>query len=293
MDRQLILGIDFNNIFFASSYEQPLINNQGFNVNAIKGFFFKIRALRDTFSPDYIIFGSDLERSKTFRRKLYKPYKAQRKSHDPQIMDQMKYALQITDLLGFPIINNELYEADDILGMISKWTSERDIDFIIASSDRDLYQLVNETTYIYSPKSKEVVDKLYLQDNYKLAPEQWVELKMLQGDQSDNIPGIPGIGKVTALKLMQQYGSIDEIYNHLNQLKPGIKEKLENNKEVLPLTRELVTILTDYNLINFNENMLERKEIFRNEVLEIIEKLEIYSLHDVMNFSLFKTKGEL
>lgn len=293
MDRQLILGIDFNNIFFASSYEQPLINNQGFNVNAIKGFFFKIRALRDTFSPDYIIFGSDLERSKTFRRKLYKPYKAQRKSHDPQIMDQMKYALQITDLLGFPIINNELYEADDILGMISKWTSERDIDFVIASSDRDLYQLVNETTYIYSPKSKEVVDKLYLQDNYKLAPEQWVELKMLQGDQSDNIPGIPGIGKVTALKLMQQYGSIDEIYNHLNQLKPGIKEKLENNKEVLPLTRELVTILTDYNLINFNENMLERKEIFRNEVSEIIEKLEIYSLHDVMNFSLFKTKGEL
>lgn len=293
MDRQLILGIDFNNIFFASSYEQPLFNNQGFNVNAIKGFFFKIRALRDTFSPDYIIFGSDLERSKTFRRKLYKPYKAQRKSHDPQIMDQMKYALQITDLLGFPIINNELYEADDILGMISKWTSERDIDFVIASSDRDLYQLVNETTYIYSPKSKEVVDKLYLQDNYKLAPEQWVELKMLQGDQSDNIPGIPGIGKVTALKLMQQYGSIDEIYNHLNQLKPGIKEKLENNKEVLPLTRELVTILTDYNLINFNENMLERKEIFRNEVSEIIEKLEIYSLHDVMNFSLFKTKGEL
>ena len=293
MDRQLILGIDFNNIFFASSYEQPLINNQGFNVNAIKGFFFKIRALRDTFSPDYIIFGSDLERSKTFRRKLYKPYKAQRKSHDPQIMDQMKYALQITDLLGFPIINNELYEADDILGMISKWTSERDIDFVIVSSDRDLYQLVNETTYIYSPKSKEVVDKLYLQDNYKLAPEQWVELKMLQGDQSDNIPGIPGIGKVTALKLMQQYGSIDEIYNHLNQLKPGIKEKLENNKEVLPLTRELVTILTDYNLINFNENMLERKEIFRNEVSEIIEKLEIYSLHDVMNFSLFKTKGEL
>ena len=293
MDRQLILGIDFNNIFFASSYEQPLINNQGFNVNAIKGFFFKIRALRDTFSPDYIIFGSDLERSKTFRRKLYKPYKAQRKSHDPQIIDQMKYALQITDLLGFPIINNELYEADDILGMISKWTSERDIDFVIVSSDRDLYQLVNETTYIYSPKSKEVVDKLYLQDNYKLAPEQWVELKMLQGDQSDNIPGIPGIGKVTALKLMQQYGSIDEIYNHLNQLKPGIKEKLENNKEVLPLTRELVTILTDYNLINFNENMLERKEIFRNEVSEIIEKLEIYSLHDVMNFSLFKTKGEL
>lgn len=293
MDRKLILGIDFNNIFFASSYEQALYNSKGFNVNAIKGFFFKIKAMRDTFNPDIIVFGNDLSRAKTFRRKMYKPYKAQRKEHDPQIMEQMKYAQQIVGLLGFPVINNEEYEADDILGMISKWTNENDIDFVIASSDRDLYQLINETTYIFSPKTKEVIDLLYLQDNYKLTPSQWIELKMLQGDQSDNIPGIPGIGKVTALKLMQEFGTIDEIYNHLNSLKPGIREKLINNKEILPITRSLVTIVKDYNLINFKEDMLQRGEVYRDQINQLIDELEIYSLYNVMEYSLFLTKGEL
>lgn len=292
MEKKIVLGIDFNNILFGSYYGEKLVNSKGINVNAIKGFFFKLKTFKDIFDPDYIVFANDISRAKTFRRKLYKPYKAQRKEHDPDVLQQMKYASQLSSLLGYPFINNEEYEADDILGMISKFVNERDIIMIIASSDRDLYQLINDNTYIFSPRNKELIDKQWLYEKYNLTPEQWIELKMIQGDRSDNIPGIPGIGEVTALKLMQQFGSIGNIYNHLGSVKPGIKELLLKGQSGLPLTRELVTIVTDYTKISLTEEMLNRQEIFVNEVYELLEELELHSLFNVMNYSLFMDKNQ-
>lgn len=290
MDRKLVLGIDFNNMLFGSYYGAPLINSKGINVNAIKGFFFKLKALKDIFNPDYIVCANDVSREKTFRRKLYKGYKAQRKPHDPDVMRQLEYTHRIAALIGYPFISHEAYEADDILGMISRFTGERDIDMVIASSDRDMYQLVTDTTFIFSPRGKDLVDKAYMQQTYKLTPEQWIELKMLQGDRSDNIPGIPGIGEVTALQLMQQFGSIDGIYSHLSYVKPSVRKLLEEHKDILPLTRELVTIVTDYYKIGLNENDLKPKERFENEVMNLIQELEIYSLFNVMQYSLFVDK---
>ncbi len=290
MDRKLVLGIDFNNVLFASYYGAPLINSKGINVNAIKGFFFKLKSLKDIFNPDYIVCANDVNRDKTFRRKLYKPYKAQRKQHDPDVMKQLDYAHRMAALIGYPFINNEAYEADDILGMISRFTSERDMDMVIISSDRDMYQLVTDSTFIYSPRGKDLIDKSYLQATYKLTPEQWIDLKILQGDRSDNIPGIPGIGEITALQLMQQYGSIEEIYNHLNHVKPSVRKLLEDGKKDLPLTRELVTIVTDYTKIGLTEDMLKPNERFENEVMDLIQELEIYSLVNVMQYSLFQGK---
>lgn len=290
MNRKLVVGIDFNNVLFGSYYGQPLINSKGMNVNAIKGFFFKIKSLKDMFNPDYIVLANDLSRDRTFRRKLYKQYKAQRKPHDPDIMTQMKYASRIAALLGYPFINNEIYEADDILGMISKYTSENDMDMIIASSDKDLYQLVSDKTFILSPKNKDLIDENWLMDNYRLTPQQWIELKMLQGDRSDNIPGIPGVGEVTALKLMQTFGSIDNIYSHLGSLKPTLKDTLLKGQSVLPITRELVTIITDYTKIEFTGEMLERKEVYIDELFEVLRDLELHSLFNVVNYSLLAEK---
>lgn len=289
-DRKLVVGIDFNNMVFGSYYGQSLMNSKGMNVNAIKGFFFKIKALKDMFSPDYIVIANDLSREKTFRRKLYKQYKAQRKPHDEDIMKQMKYASQIAALLGYPFINNELYEADDVLGMISKYTYEHDMDFVMASSDKDLYQLVNDKTFVLSAKDKELIDPAWMMDNYRLTPDQWIELKMLQGDTSDNIPGIRGVGKITALKLMQQFGSIDEIYSHLNNLQPKLKDILLAGKDILPLTRDLVTIITDYTKIGLTGEMLNRKEVFESEIYGVLADLELYSLLNVMNYSLINDK---
>lgn len=290
-NKKLVLGIDFNNVLFGSYYGQSLINSKGMNVNAVKGFFFKIKSLKDMFNPDYIVIANDISRERTFRRKLYKPYKAQRKTHDNDIITQMKYASQLAALLGYPFISNELYEADDVLGMISKYTAEQNMDMVIASSDKDLYQLVTDTTFIHSPRIRDLIDRTWLMDNYKLTPEQWIDLKILQGDRSDNIPGIQGVGEITALKLMQQFGSIDSIYANIDTLKPALKNLLEQGRDVLSLTRELVTIVTDYNKIGFTGDMLNRKEIFNDEIYSLLEELELYSLFNVMNYSLISEQN--
>ncbi|MCM1222309.1 MAG: hypothetical protein NC548_48365 [Lachnospiraceae bacterium] len=291
MSNKLVLAIDFNNILFGSYYGAPLINSKGMNVNAIKGFFFKLRSLKDTFNPDYIVMANDLSRERTFRRKMYPPYKAQRKAHDDDIIMQLKYAQQIAALLGYKFINNELYEADDVLGMISKLLGEQGTDVILASSDRDLYQLVDDHTFIMAPKHNELIDEQWLFNTYQMTPQQWIELKMLQGDRSDNIPGIPGVGEKTALALMQQYGSISEIYNHISELKPGLQKKLKDGKDVLPLTRDLVTIIRDYTKIGLTEDQLLPGQPVIDEVYNLISYLEIYSLVSVVEYSLLK--GEI
>lgn len=285
--RKLILAIDFNNVVFASYYGQKLFNSKGNNINAIKGFFFKLKTLKENFCPDYIVFASDLSRERTFRRKLYKKYKAQRKPTDEDVIFQMKYITQLVSLLGYQILNNDLYEADDILGMISKYAVDNNMDTIIISSDRDLYQLINDNTFILSPRNNDIIDTAYLVEKYKLMPDQWIDLKILQGDNSDNIPGIPGIGEITALRLMQQYDSIDGIYSHINDHKPNIQNLLEKGKDSIDLTRQLVTILTDYNLINLSEDNLKQNEEYPKEIIDIIIDLEINSLINVFNYSLF------
>ena len=289
---KIILAIDFNNFVFRGYYGDKQYNSRGMNVNAIKNFFFKLRALKDSMNPDYIVFADDLPtRDKLFRRKLYKGYKAQRKPKDEDIIEQMKWIQQITSLLGYPFIHHEEYEADDVLGMIATIGSEHDMDVIIVSSDRDLYQLVSEHVYIYSFRDSNLLDVAWLDENYRLTPQQWIELKMLQGDRSDNIPGVEGIGEVTALKLLQHYHDIPSIYNHLGYLKPKTKLLLEQGKDGLDLTRELVTIITDYHRLNLSLQDLERKEIDRNEVIRSLDELEL-DLHHVMNYSLFHGKIE-
>lgn len=290
--RKLILIIDFNNFLFTSYYGQKLINQHGYNVNAVKGFFTKLKNLKDIFDPDFIVFARDLSRVKTFRRKLFPDYKAQRKPMDPDIFSQMKMAQQIVALLGFSIISHELYEADDIMGMISRFGEEHEMDSIIISSDRDMYQLITDHTFVMSPRTSDLIDKNYLQEHYQLTPDQWIELKILQGDRSDNIPGIPGIGEVTALQLMQQYGSIQNIYQSMDQLKPKIQSLLTKYQDTLDLTRKLVTIETDYTLIDLKEEMLYRHDVFTNEVWDILADQQLYSLFDIMQYSLFPSQND-
>lgn len=290
--RKLILIIDFNNVLFTSYYGQKLINQHGYNVNAVKGFFTKLKNLKDIFDPDFIVFARDLSRVKTFRRKLFPDYKAQRKPMDPDIFSQMKMAQQIVALLGFSIISHELYEADDIMGMISRFGEEHEMDSIIISSDRDMYQLITDHTFVMSPRNSDLIDKNYLQEHYQLTPDQWIELKILQGDRSDNIPGIPGIGEVTALQLMQQYGSIQNIYQSMDQLKPKIQSLLTKYQDTLDLTRKLVTIETDYTLIDLKEEMLYRHDVFTNEVWDILADQQLYSLFDIMQYSLFPSQND-
>ena len=279
----LILGIDFNNMVYGSYYGNPLYNKQGKNVNAIRGFFTKFQLMYDNLNPDYVLFANDLSRTNTFRRKLYEKYKSQRKPIDDDIIFQVQQTSVLVKALGFKFLNDPLYEADDILGMVSKWCTDNGHDMIIISSDRDLYQLINENVQIYSFIKHEMVNTEYLEEHYGLRPEQWIELKMLQGDPSDNIPGINGIGKITAQDLMQRFGNIDNIYLNLDSIQTRISNKLIKDAEILPLMRELVTIVTDYNKINFDLNLLKRSKPDQETISNVLYYLQIPSLIPVLN----------
>lgn len=286
MERKTLVAIDFNNVVFASFYGQPLINSHGMNVNAVLSFFNKLKMLKDIYEPDFIVFASDLSREKTFRRQLYLGYKAQRKPMDESIREQMKYISSMVALLGFNTINNEVYEADDILGMISKYNDEHDIDTVIISSDRDLYQLVSEHTTIMPPRGDKVIDLAYMKETYDLTPKQWIEYKTLQGDKSDNIPGIQGIGPKTALQLLQDFGTIENIYNNLDIIRGKTKDLLIQGRDSLQLTKKLVTIVRDYSILGINENMYYRKETYPEELYRVMKYLETYSLFTTMKYSL-------
>ena len=285
--RKLMVLIDFNNVLFSSYYGQKLINSKGTNVNAVKGFFTKIKNYKDIFEPEYIVFARDISRSKTFRRKIYSGYKANRKPTDPDILTQMKLAQRMVHLLGFPMLWNDGYEADDILGMCAKYGDDHDMDTVIVSSDRDMYQLITSQTSVMPPKGGDLVNIDSMMSEYQLTPDQWIELKMLQGDRSDNIPGIPGIGTKTALILMRRYGTINNIYSHLDEIKQSIRSALESHRKNLPLIRSLVTIERDYRKIHLTLDDLRRDTVFHDEIWDILMQEELYSLFDVMKYGLF------
>ena len=184
------------------------------------------------------------------------------------------------------MINWYRSRSDDILGMISRYCEDNNMDTVIVSSDRDLYQLITDHVFIMSPRGNELIDKEYIRDKYRLTPEQWIDLKILQGDPSDNIPGIYGIGPKTALELMNEYGSIDGIYEHLNEIKPKIRELLLIGEKSIPLTRQLVTILTDYKLMNITDVNLHRLEKHPNEIYQLLDELEVHSLYETFRFDL-------
>ena len=289
-NRPIILVIDFANIIFSGFYAKDDDTN---NVNAVIVFFKRLRSLKQMFDPKYIIFAEDMGRNNTFRRKMYPPYKAQRKPMDPVISKQMGIIRALVKELGFAHIGNELYEADDIIGMTSRWGIDNGYDTVIASSDRDMYQLISENVYVSSPKNSDLITLDTMQMEYQLTPEQWIDLKILQGDGSDNIPGIRGIGHNTALSLMQQFGSIDNIYNNLDMIKPGFRNKLIAGKSDIPLMRDLVTILTDYTLIDLKEEKLRRyMPIYENVESLLYEYKLMPSLGSVMEYSIYPQEDE-
>lgn len=186
------------------------------------------------------------------------------------------------------MINNIEYEADDILGMIAKFASEKNMDMIIISADRDLYQLINDTTFIYSIRNKELIDRDRLINRYRLTPEQWIDMKILVGDTGDNIPGVKGIGEIGALRLLKEFKTVDNIYAKLPQVLPSLQVKLENSKHNIPLIRTLVTIVTDYTKINLGERMLCRTQPMTTELFELLDYLELSELHNIMKYTLIR-----
>lgn len=276
---KLVIGIDYNNLLMASFFSKDLINSRGENVNAIKGFFFKLANIIDTYDPDFLVVSNDIGREATFRRKMYAPYKGTRGPKPEGLGNQLRYGTQLLELMGIPVLNNPNYEADDILGMLSRFAMDNEMNTILVSADKDYYQLVTDHVKVYSPRKGILVDKEWLYNEYGLSPEQLIDVKALAGDKSDNIPGAIGIGEGTALKMMRQYQSLDQVLFHAAVFPPKIRNALDFNKENIALSKTLGTIITDYNIIGMDIDMISRrKDANISDAMALIKQLEVPSI---------------
>ena len=250
--RDTFLAIDANAIVHRAfhAYPSTLQTSDGIQVNAVYGFTVMLLEALKIFGPKYVLCAMDTH-APTFRHEMYTEYKATRKPTDLSLIDQFPLVEEILKAFNIPVIKREGFEADDILGTISKYVSEghwskEDIDLYILSGDRDLLQLINDRTYICLPNGNfrniVVYDSQKTKEKYGYLPQQVVDYKALVGDASDNIPGIKGVGDKTALQLLEKYGSLDEIYKHINEVEGRSKTLIAEGVEQAEFSRELAKI---------------------------------------------------
>ena len=235
--------IDGNSLINRAYYALPPLNNsKGEPVNAVYGFTtMLIKAIGD-YKPDYIAVAFDMH-APTFRHKIYSEYKAGRKKMPDDLASQLPILKEMLRLMGICILELETYEADDIIGTM---TRRFPIQSIVLTGDRDSLQLINDNTEVYLTKKGLTEIQVCTKDNIKelfgYTAQQVVEYKALAGDSSDNIPGVPGIGEKTALDLLSRFGNLEGVYEHLDELTEKLRDKLVENKDLALLSRQLGTI---------------------------------------------------
>lgn len=248
MKRLLIL--DSNSILNRAYYGvRPLSASDGTPTNAVYGFLNILIKLISDFKPDYLCAAFDLK-APTFRHKMYDGYKAQRKPMPEELAKQMPISKEILSLMDVPLLQLEGYEADDIIGTVSRICGENDVECYIATGDKDDLQLVSPTTRViltvskYGTPETTVYDEAAVKERYGVTPGEFIDIKALMGDPSDNIPGVEGIGEKGAMSLISQFHSIEYIYDNIDDV--GIKgkklEKLKAGKEMAQLSKQLATI---------------------------------------------------
>lgn len=245
-NKKLVL-IDGNSVLYRAFFALPLLNNdKGVYTNAVYGFTTMLFRILEEEKPTHMLVAFDAGKT-TFRHKTYKEYKGGRQKTPPELSEQFPLIREL--LAAFDIAHYELdqYEADDIIGTLSKQADEQNWDVTVITGDKDLLQLTTDHVTVnltrkgitdidsYTPKS--------LKERMEINPEQVIDLKALMGDKSDNIPGVPGVGEKTATKLIKQYKTLDEVYSHLDEVSgKKLKENLMNHKEDAYMSQELVTI---------------------------------------------------
>ncbi len=227
----------------------PLTNRKGQHTGAVYGFLRMFHKLLQDVQPRWVAAAFDKSR-KTFRTKLFADYKGQRKPTPPELKEQFPLCMEVLESMGIPALELDDYEADDIIGTFAK-KADPSVEVYIFTGDRDELQLIDDRTRVMYTKKGisdiKLYDKEAFAEDYEgLVPLQLIDLKGLMGDTSDNIPGVPGVGPKTALKLIAEYGSVEKVLEHIPEVKgKSLKEKLENNKEQALLSKELATICTE------------------------------------------------
>lgn len=250
--REKLVLIDGHSILNRAYYGIPtLTNSKGLHTNAIYGFLNIMFRILEEEQPTYLVIAFDVS-APTFRHEIYEAYKGTRKPMDPELREQVPVMKELLRAMNIVIVEHAGWEADDILGTLAKRAQKDGMDVALVSGDRDLLQIATDRIKIRIPKTKggkTTIEDYYAEDVkklYQVTPEQFIELKALMGDTSDNIPGVPKVGEKTAMELMVQFGSLDNIYEHIEEVtKKSVQASLRENKELAMLSKVLATIKTD------------------------------------------------
>lgn len=276
-----ILLIDGSSLIFRAFYAiKNLTTKDGVFVNGVYGFLNMYYKALELTNPTHVFVAFD-KGSKTFRHTEYSDYKGTRDKAPNEITYQFGILKDLLSSMNVNYLELDEYEADDILGTIAKLAQKEGFEVDIFTGDRDYLQLVDDNIFVYLTKKGiseiKLMDNNAIYEDFGISPKQLIEVKALQGDSSDNIPGVKGVGEKTALKLIQEYGNLENLYENLGKLKGKLKENLENEKDKAYLSRYLGEIYLNVP-IDKNIEDFELKDVNLNEYIEKLENLEFKSI---------------
>lgn len=283
MGEKIVL-IDGHSILNRAFYGVPdLTNSEGLHTNAVYGFLNIMFKILEEEKPDYLAVAFDLK-APTFRHKMYAEYKGTRKPMPQELHQQVPVIQDMLRAMEIPLLMLEGYEADDLLGTVSKRMEQEGLEVCVVSGDRDLLQLATEHIMIRIPKTKRTgteIENYHTADvleKYQVTPLQIIDLKALMGDASDNIPGIPGVGEKTATKIIAAYGSVENAYAHVEEIKPNkAKESLREHYALAQLSKELATINIEAPL-EFELEEASMGVLYTEEAFELCKRLEFKNM---------------
>ena len=283
MGRKLVL-IDGHSILNRAFYGVPdLSNSQGLHTNAVYGFLNIMFKIVEEEKPDYLTVAFDVH-APTFRHEIYKEYKGTRKPMPQELREQVPVMKQMLQAMGICIVEQAGLEADDILGTIAKRGEREGMEVALISGDRDLLQVATQQIKVRIPKTrggKTEIEDYYAADverKYQVDPLQFIDLKALMGDTADNIPGVPKVGEKTATELMVRFGSLDSIYEHIEEVtRKSVKESLINNQDLARLSRTLATINVDSE-IDYSFDRARVGNFYTEEAYALCKQLEFKNL---------------
>lgn len=290
MSEKLVL-IDGHSILNRTFYGIPeLTNSEGLHTNAVYGFLNIMMKLLEDEKADYCVVAFDVKQP-TFRHEMYAEYKGTRKPMPEELREQVPVMKEVLKSMNITVAELPGYEADDVLGTLSGLGEKMEMDVVVLSGDRDLLQLATKKVQIKIPKTKKgntEIENYYEQDvieKYGVNPKEFIDVKALMGDAADNIPGVPGVGEKTATKLISQYGSIENMYEHISEMKKSkMKESLENNVDSAKMSKVLATI--DINApIDIDLKNAVVDNIYNEETFKLLKKLELRTIMNRFNVS--------
>ena len=285
----MIFIVDGHSIAFRAFYALPetLVTKEGFPTNVIHGFLMMLSKLVNNYDLEKIIITWDVSK-KTFRNDIFEDYKANRSSSPDNFKIQIKELQNLLTKFNLPQVSLEGFEADDVIGSLSKHFNKMNKKVTIVTGDRDSFQLISSKTHVMYTKrgisDVEIFDRDAFTKKYQINTNQYIEYLALKGDKSDNIPGLPGVGEKTAISLLLKYKKISNIYKNLNELTPKLKSNFEENEDLVIMSKELATIKTDLDLKIPTTNLID-SIFFNSKVLED-------SRNDISKYELNRFLGE-